>query len=68
MEPNRNPGDDREMWRVTRVLTGAYCIVETEQDAKDMAGNDELWNGEYSVTSVVVTADEWNEMPEFEGW
>ena len=42
MEPKREPGDNRIMWRTTRVATGDYCISEHEQDAKDVAGDDAL--------------------------
>jgi hypothetical protein len=70
MEPRREHGDDRVMWRVTSPK-GDWSICEHEQDAKDMAysANDvRLLDDAFKVSQVLVTAEEWNEMPEFEGW
>jgi hypothetical protein len=68
MEPKRVTGDDRWMWRARMVAGGDHVVVEHEQDARDLAGDDAMDDGEIVVEPILVTADEWNEMPEFEGW
>jgi len=68
MEPKRQPGDDRIMWRTVQVRTGDWCVSEHEQDARDVAGDDGMDSGEFIVESVLVTAGEWNAMPEWDGF
>jgi len=65
MEPRREHGDDRLMWKTTSP-EGAWCVSEHEQDARDVAGEDE--GNEFTIEQVLVTAEDWNAMPEFEGW
>lgn len=66
MEPKRETGDDRMMWRATRLASGDSCVCEHRQDALDTVGEDSA--NEFIIEPVLVTAEEWNEMPEFEGW
>lgn len=67
MEPRREHGDDQIMWRVTSPV-GDWCICETEGDAWESAGSDEEERRGFKVESILMTAEEWNELPEFEGW
>lgn len=70
MEPQREAGDDRVMWSVTSPK-GDRCIYDGEETARNEAfsANDvRLLDDAFTVAEVIVTAEEWNEMPEFEGW
>lgn len=69
MEPKREHGDDRMMWRSTNVATGDWCVSEHKEDAEEVAGEFGTYDPlEFTVEQVLVTAEEWNAMPEFEGW
>jgi hypothetical protein len=67
MEPKRAPGDDRIMWKATSP-SGDSCICETRGDAYEAAGSDEEERRGFRITSILMTAEEWNELPEFDGW
>ena len=72
MEPKREPGDDREMWKVRPTISGkpvgGWAIMECQQGALDDMLSDADLGHTYEVQRAIVTAEEWNEMPEFEGW
>lgn len=70
MTPRREAGDDRVMWSVISPK-GDRCIYDGEEAARNEAfsANDvRLLDDAFTVAEVIVTAEEWNEMPEFEGW
>jgi len=80
MEPKREAGDDRVIWKVrplmmppnvhesrVRIPSGPWAIMECGADVIDTIEGCDL-NSSYEIMQVVITAEEWNEMPEFEGW
>lgn len=66
MEPKREQGDDRIMWKVTARLNHTWCVIEDTPNALDDLLTDSF--GAYEVQRVRVTAEEWNAMPEWDGW
>ena len=77
MEPTREVGDDRRMWgvrpltvfpgKISLAPSGAWSVVERSGDIIDIIESGDA-GCSYEVCSVVVTAEEWNAMPEFVGW
>jgi len=71
MEPKREQGDDRVMIRMRPIRegkpVGGECVLEDQEGAvEDML--DGADPATYEIERVVVTANDWNTMPEFEGW
>lgn len=74
MEPKRKAGDDRAMWRfrplrgpeTERQPVGGWCYVETFGHIGDFI--DDVDGSPYEVERLIVTAEEWNAMPEFTGY
>lgn len=72
MEPKRESGDDRAMWmfrpmRDNGKAAGGWCAVETLGDVADMLDGANL-GSLYELKYEAMTAEEWNGMPEFDGW
>lgn len=71
MEPKREHGDDRVMWQIRPEEApgcyGPWAICETGADCIDMIDGGDI-GSRYQVQMRVVTAEEWNAMPEFDGW
>ena len=72
MEPKREPGDDRIMWKVRPISNdgerlGGWAVDDDFENALEMIEDGDLGHS-YEVRRDVVTAEEWNAMPEFEGW
>lgn len=76
MEPSREPGDDRVMVKIRPLHevngqlqpSGGWAVMENQPGAVGDYVDDADVGQSYEVRREVVTAEEWNEMPEFYGW
>jgi hypothetical protein len=73
MEPPRYAGDDRITWRIRPIRDGqplggwavmdddrAECLIDDLNSSSP--------GHSYEVQKYHITAEQWNELPEFEGW
>ena len=57
--------DKRKFLKVRPIEGGSWCIMEP-CELEDMTGGEELQT--YEVQDVWMTNDEWEALPEFQGW
>jgi len=57
-----------DVWKVALVGTLACCYVETEQDAKDMAGQEAIEGDEAIITKEKMHREIFENLPEFDGF
>lgn len=55
-----------DVWKV--IIGGSRCYVETEQDAKDMAGQEAIEGGEAVITEEKMHREIFENLPEFQGF
>lgn len=63
------PCEDFQLIEFSRFIVDGAALVDSTENIKEVAKSfDDAFDGEYKIEQVMLTQDQFDNMPEFAGW